>query len=142
MARRRMTAEQAADKWERKMQTASTDYVAGVEAVTENPMEAAAAAAPKYQRGVQESVESGRYQRGLTAVSLSDWKDNAKTKGAARLASGAAAAAPKMRMRMQQLMSNVEEVQSIINRMPSDTPEQRIERATAWMREMHKRPIK
>ena len=142
MARRRMTAQQAAEKWKRRMQTAGEDYAMGVRAVTESPTAAAAAAAPKYAAGVQRSVDEGRFQRGLEKVSLQEWKDKSIEKGQARLASGAAAAEAKVQDTMGKIMTNVDEVLAIVERMPTDTPEQRMQRALVWMQEMHNRPVK
>lgn len=142
MARRRVTAAQATAKWERRMATAGEDYSEGVRAVTESPTQAAAAAKSKYVAGVEAAARSGRYERGLEAVSLEEWKQKAVDKGSARLASGAQAAVPKMRSRMEQILRNEEEVLAIVEAMPSDTVEQRMQRALTWMMEMNKRPVK
>lgn len=142
MARRQITAAQATDKWQRRMATAGEDYADGVRAVTDSPTQAAAAAKSKYVAGVESAARTGRYERGLEAVSLEEWKSKAIEKGAARLASGAQAAVPKVRSRMEQILANGREVQQIVEAMPDDTPEQRMQRALVWMQEMHKRPVK
>lgn len=142
MARRRLTAEQAADKWQRRMQTAAEDYTTGVNAVTESPTAAAAEQANKYQVGVQEAVAQGRFQRGLERVSLQDWKTAAVEKGAPRLATGATAAAPLVRTRLQQIFAAQDEVLAIVDQMPTDTLEQRIAKSTRWQMEMSRRRVK
>ena len=142
MARRQITAQQATEKWQRRMSTAGEDYSEGVKAVTDSPTQAAAAAKQKYVAGVEAAARSGRYERGLEAVSLEEWKQKAIEKGAGRLASGAQAAVPKVRQRMEQILANGRDVQQIVHQMPSDTPEQRMQRALVWMQEMHARPVK
>lgn len=88
------TADQIASKWVNSMQNASTAAIQGVAAVTENPMEKAAAAQDRYQSGVAKAVANGKYADGCRSVSLSAWQQAFKTKGAPRMAEGAVAAKP------------------------------------------------
>lgn len=91
------SAQQALAAWKQAMANPQTsqNYVAGINAVTESPMEKAAAAADQYQAGVMQAVASGKFAANLRAVPLSTYKQNAVAVGAPRLATGAQKASPK-----------------------------------------------
>lgn len=122
-----------ANKWAQAMQSAGPAYQAGIDRVTESPMAKAAQNAAGYLQGVQDAVNSGKWQAGLNRSSLQDWKNAAKTNGSQRLGSGATLAKPKVQAFLQQflpvLANNVAQVQS----MPNATFEQRKQRAIAMM---------
>ena len=136
------TAAQAAQRWKQRMATASEDYKAGVERVSEAPGVAAAAAADRYASGVAEAVASGRYAERAASVSLGDWKRLTLEKGPARLAQGASAAESKVQAVMQQIMANIESVKAEIDSMPRTTLEDRINRSVAYMRGMAARKVR
>lgn len=93
------TAQQAQAAWLAAMGAASTKqkYVDGINGFTGNPMALAATqeAMQAYVDGVQRSVDSGRRAAALNGASVADWKNNATTIGAQRLASGAQKAQAK-----------------------------------------------
>lgn len=142
MAKRMKTAAQATEKWARKMGQAAQDYREGVESVSESPTMAAAMAQDKYLMGVQQAAQDGKFRRGLEAVSLDEWKRKTVEKGAARLADGSQQAIPKVAATMNQLMDNIAQVKAEVDRMPSNTFEERQARMMAFSRGMHDRPIK
>jgi hypothetical protein len=82
-------------KWQQRMAGAGAAYTAGVNAVTESPMQKAAAALPKALANYTEAVTSGRMAAALNSVPIAFWKSQAAG-GAGKLASGAAKGAPKM----------------------------------------------
>jgi len=127
----------AAANWKARMQTAGTAYSDGIDAVTQSPMEAAANAKDAYAQGVNEAVASGRYERGLRRVSMSDWKKAAKEKGASRLASGANAAAPKMEKFFAVFGPKLMAITDQVRSMPKGTFEERQQRAIAMMNATH-----
>jgi hypothetical protein len=104
------------------MQNPSTTqaYTAGVQAVTQSPM--AAAATPQaeqlYLQGVQASVSSGRRAAGLNSVSLQQWQALAAGKGAQRLSSGAQAAAPKVQAFFQKFGPVFANIKATVAAMP------------------------
>lgn len=95
-------------------------YIDGVAAVTESPM--AKAASPEamqlYESRVMESVRSGKRAKKLLEAPLSRWKDNATKKGAERLASGAQAAADKVRAHFQKWAPIYQQVSDAVSSMP------------------------
>jgi hypothetical protein len=92
------TAADMAAAYQRGMANASQNYIAGINAVTVNPMQLAATdqAMQAYQNGVMRSVSSGRRAAALNAANPATWKTNAVTVGASRLVSGAQKAKPKV----------------------------------------------
>ena len=111
-------------------------YLEGIEAVTESPMEKAAAADQLYLRRVQESVESGRRAARLRETPMSVWKEGAKRKGADRLASGAAAAVEKIRRHFQKWTPIYQEVSREVSTMPKGSTEDSIARVAHVIRRL------
>lgn len=90
-----MALKPAADwgtKWNSGMAAAGPAYTDGVNRVTVSPGQLAAANKAGYVAGVNASQDLWASR---VNVPIGDWKNAATTKGAARLASGAAAAQPK-----------------------------------------------
>lgn len=116
------TAEQSAQAYQQAMSSGVTSqrYKDGVQGVTESPMAKAATpdATQRYLNGIQQSVTSGRRQQALQAVPLQRWKDNTINKGAQRLASGAQAAADKVRTHFQKWTPIYQQVSDSIAAMP------------------------
>lgn len=79
--------------WESGLSGASQKYTDGVNAVTQAPGAAAAAQAGVWAANTQ--AAQSKFARNVAKVGLSQWQQAAATKGAGRLASGAAAGAPK-----------------------------------------------
>lgn len=105
-----LNAQEIASKWERNTQGAVESFKAGVNAVTESPMAAAAKNADNYLRGVTEAVTSGKWQQGLNRVSLQDWKNATAGKGATRIAEGVRTSKPKMQAFLQDFLPHVQNV--------------------------------
>lgn len=87
------TAAQAVANWLSAMGSPTTrqKYIDGINGFNGNPMALAAApdAMQAYIDGVTRSVTSGKRANALNNASVTDWKNNATSVGAQRLASGA-----------------------------------------------------
>ena len=129
------SAEAVTQKWVTRMQGASTAYKDGINAVTQSPTEQAANASDRYLAGVQASVDSGRYQDRLRAVTLEDWKRASVGKGATRLGSGAEASRDKYRERMAVLLPAIDRI--VQGLPPRGDTGQNIQRAVQMMQQMH-----
>jgi len=138
MAGPRVTAEQFVEKHNRRTKAALADMRAGVERVTTAPGVAAAAKADKMRTNLIESLDSGKWQRRVAAVSVEDWKHAMIDKGVNRVAAGVDAAAPKVRQFAEQLLSHQSGLMSTVNAMPDLTLEDSIGRMTTWVRGMSK----
>ncbi len=117
----------------------ATAYISkGIDRVTESPMEKAAQKQDKMLNNLNEAVAKGKWKRGLEAVSLDDWKRKFKDQGVARIAGGATAAVPKMQRFADQLLPFQDDLQRKVKAMPDTSFEDRVNRATEWIRGMHK----
>src|SRR6185437_696848 len=126
-------ASQWSQNYVQGMQGATGKYTQGVQGVNESPTVAAARKLDAYLAGVQQAVSSGLMARRLQSVSLQSWQQAAIKKGAPRLATGASAAKGKVDAFAQKAAPIFANLQSTVNQMPSDTTDQRIQKAVAWM---------
>lgn len=108
-------------KWRDRMQNATQAMKDGVNAVTESPMEKAAANVDKYVQGVQDAAANGTFERGLREVSLGDWKTAMTEKGAANMANGVRSLTPRAQRAMTDLFQFADGVSSEIRSMPKVT---------------------
>lgn len=127
------SATEIGQKWVNNTSAAGPAYVAGIQAVTASPMEAAAQAADRYVQGVQRSVTDGTFQRGLRRVSLGDWKDASIKKGANRLADGARQAKDKMTGFLTEFLPHLKRGQDMLASMPRGDINQNIQRMVAMV---------
>lgn len=126
-----LNPQQVAAKWTRNLSAAGESIRQGVMAVTESPTAKAAQAQDRFLAGVQASVASGKWQRGLQRVTLEDWRQSMLEKGLNRIATGAAAAEGKMTSFMTEWLPFEERVVSALP--PRGTLEQNIQRAVEVM---------
>ena len=127
----------ASARWKTAMASAGPSYSAGIDLVTTSPTELAAQNVQGWLQGVTEAAMSGRFEKGLRKVSLAQWKDAAKTKGAARLGSGAAAAQPKMDRFFASFGPKLEQITAATRSMPKTTYEERQARMVAQSNAVH-----
>jgi hypothetical protein len=124
--------QQVADKWARNLGSSVESIKSGVAAVTTAPTEKAAMRADAYASGVQQSVATGKFQRGLRRVTLADWQRAIINKGIPRISAGAAEAKPKMAAFLTEFLPHVESgVASLPARGDTET---NINRAVQMMR--------
>lgn len=128
------TSQQAAANWKNGMANSTAKLTAGVNAVTESPTAKAARRIDAYLAGVQRAVQSGKTQAALNAVTVDQWKTAMLTKGVQRVASGAAAATPKVQAFMDQFLPFLAAGVQQLSSMPRGDLEQNIARATQMMR--------
>lgn len=86
------TSAQITKKWATNTVAAGQAMRDGINAVTDNPMQKAAAAADRLVAGVQRAVASGKFQQNTQSVSLATWKNRMLQKGVPRVADGVTAA--------------------------------------------------
>lgn len=133
---KRLDAMAIAEKQLRRAQAATSDYQAGIENVTEAPTHRAARKKDKYRAGVQAALDSGKYEEGLMAVGLEEWKDAAKKKGGDRYASGVAASAPKVQAFWAEFAPFQEAAKKEIDALPDATLDQRLQKMVANAKKM------
>ena len=138
----KLTAAEATEKWGRRLKGSGEDIRRGIDRVTEAPGQKAARAADKMLAGVQQSISDGTWQSQVAGVSLEEWKEKAKNKGIGRIAAGVDAAMPKHVQTMERVLAAVDATKAEVDRMPSTTLEDRINRMVAFSRGMSSRKIK
>jgi hypothetical protein len=123
-----------ADKQIQKAQNAGPDWLAGINAVTDSPMAAAAAKQQKMLSNLTSSVTSGKWAAGLLSVSTAAWQQACATKGQARYGAGVAAARDKIVAFQTQWQPFVAAQAAKVNAMPDLTLEDRLNKASAMGR--------
>lgn len=132
----RVTPQEAANKWSRRLGAAGEDIRRGIERVSVAPGQQAAAQQPKMRARTLEAIDSGKWARNTAAVTLPDWKRAAIDKGVPRIASGATDAEPKMAAFMSELLPAVDAAVARVDAMPSTTLDDNIARMTTFVRQM------
>lgn len=133
-----ITPEEFADKLARRLKAAIPDIQAGIQKVTENPMQKAASKKAKMLQNVTEAVQSGKWEAGLRRVSLDEWKQKFTEKGVNRIAQGIDSSKDKVVAFATQLLEYEKTLKGQIDQMPDLTLEDSLNRMTTWMRGMSK----
>lgn len=133
-----ITPEEFADKLARRLKAAIPDIQAGIQKVTENPMQKAATKKAKMLQNVTEAVQSGKWEAGLRRVSLDEWKQKFTEKGVNRIAQGIDSSKDKVVAFATQLLEYEKTLKGQIDQMPDLTLEDSLNRMTTWMRGMSK----
>lgn len=134
----KLTPQQFQEKHARRLKGATEDIRMGVDRVTEAPTKAAAAKKDKMRQRLVESIDSGKWERGLNRVSLEDWKKSMTEKGIGRIASGIDGAADKVVSFAGEFLPFLDNVQKKVRSMPDITLEDSIARMTTQVREVAK----
>jgi hypothetical protein len=131
---KRLTVAQVVQRWADRGAASGDTVRNGVNAVTESPMEKAAARKDAWLAGVQRAAQSGKYENNLRAVSLQDWKQSMLNKGIANMQNGYTNGKAKFTRFMNEWMPYAQQISDQIKQMPKGTLQQGIDRATAAIR--------
>ena len=118
----------ATERQIRKAQASVTDYIDGVQGVTESPTLQASRKKEKMRAGINAALDSGKWEDGLLSVTLDSWKASTVKKGGERYASGIADSEEKTRAFHEEFSSFVGSVQDKVRQMPDTTLDQRLQR--------------
>ena len=132
----KLTAQEFAEKWNRRLASSLEDVRAGIDRVTIAPTTQAAAKKDKMRSRVVDAIDSGKWERGLKRVSLEDWKNKTKNKGLSRIASGAEESKGKMADFGAELLPYIDSGQQKLSNMPDLTLQDSIARSSAWITHM------
>lgn len=108
MAKNMPNASDVATRWQQGFANAGTKWSAGVNSVDRAPGIDAAASKDRYLAGVQANAE--KFAANVSRVTLAEWKNACTTKGAARLASGASAGAPKYQAKIGPVLAAIGQI--------------------------------
>lgn len=131
-----LTPDQVAAKWKTRSSGAAADYAAGVAAVTDNPMQKAAAAADLWQQRLAQQEVKDKFRRKLQAVTLESWKAIVASVGQSRYSAGVTEKGDKYAKAIGPVLAYERAGLAAIQRMPNVTPEDKAQRAAAWVRYM------
>ena len=126
------TAQDWLTAWGNGLNAKVANYTKGVNAVQIAPGAAAAAKAEKMRAGVNAAIDSGKWQRNVSAVSLGDWKSAASTKGAQNIPSGVAQAQKTKAAAITKMLADTAAAVAAVQGMPTDTLQQRIAKSSAY----------
>lgn len=132
----RLTAAEFQEKHARRLKAAIPDVQKGIDRVTVNPCELAAAKQDKMLTNLQAAVQSGKWAAGLRRVDLNSWKKAARDVGAGRISAGIDAAKDKVISFAQDLLAHEDRALASIASMPDVTLEDNINRMVTWSRKM------
>lgn len=132
----KLTAVEFQEKHARRLKAAVEDVRKGIDRVTENPCDKAAAKQDKMLTNLTAAVNSGKWAAGLKRVSLEDWKKAARDIGVNRIAAGIDAAKSKTIAFAEVLLPHIDRQLEKIKTMPDITLDDNINRMTTFIRGM------
>ncbi len=132
----KLTAAEFQEKHARRLKAAVEDVRKGIDRVTENPCEKAAAKQDKMLTNLTAAVTSGKWAAGLKRVSLEDWKKKARDIGVNRIAAGIDGAKEKTIAFAEQLLPYIDREKAKIASMPDVTLDDNINRMVSFVRGM------
>lgn len=138
----RVTAQQLADKWGRRMQAAAPDIQAGVDRTQKDPGALAAAQKNLWAAKLADPATQNAWATNVAKVGAAGWKDAMKTKGIPRLQTGIARAQTTKIPRWTALLSAVDAATADANATPRGTLDQNLARANTFARSMSARAPK
>jgi len=132
----KLTAAEFQEKHARRLKASVEDMRRGIDRVTENPCEKAAAKQDKMLMNLTASVNSGKWANGLKRVGLEDWKKKARDIGVNRVAAGIDGAKDKVVSFAEVLLPHIDRGIAKIKAMPDITLDDNINRMTSFVRHM------
>lgn len=132
----KLTPAEFQEKHARRLKGATEDIRRGIDRVTDNPCEKAAAKQDKMLTNLTASVQNGKWAAGLKRVSLEQWKAKARDIGVNRIAAGIDGAKDKVVAFAEQLLPHIDREQAKIAGMPDVTLDDNINRMTSFIRGM------
>ena len=132
----KLTAAEFQEKHARRLKASTEDIRRGIDRVTENPCEKAAAKQDKMLTNLTTSITNGKWAAGLKRVSLEEWKSKARDIGVNRIAAGIDGAKDKVVAFAEVLLPHIDRQQAKIKAMPDVTLDDNINRMTTFIRGM------
>jgi hypothetical protein len=134
----RMSGNDFAEKWGRRLSGATEDIRKGVENVTEAPGAKAASKKAKWVAKMTDAAVQDKWAKNVSAVTVDEWKRKTLEVGIGRVSAGVSAATSKMSKFGEQLLSYQENNLPKIRSMPDVTLSDSKARMDAWFDIMSK----
>jgi hypothetical protein len=138
----RVTPAEYAEKWGRRMKGATADIARGVGKVKEAPGIAAARQVDAMRANVNAAIDDGTWGAQVAAVTLPEWQKSMTEKGVGRVAAGVDQAMPNQTQMAERLLAAVDASVAVVDRLPSGTLEDSVNRASTFIREMSARKLR
>ena len=132
----KLTPAQFQEKHARRLKASVNDIKDGIDRVTENPCDKAAAKQDKMLTNLTAAVQSGKWAAGLKRVDLATWKAKARDIGVNRIAAGIDGAKDKVVKFAEELLPHIDREQAKLAGMPDVTLDDNINRMTSFIRGM------
>ena len=132
----KLTATEFQEKHARRLKAAVEDVRKGIDRVTENPCEKAAAKQDKMLTNLTAAVVTGKWAAGLKRVPLEKWKKQTRDVGVNRIAAGIDAAKEKVVSFAEVLLPHIDRGKDKINTMPDVTLDDNINKMVTFVRHM------
>jgi len=132
----KLSASEFQEKHARRLKASVEDIRKGIDRVTENPCEKAAAKQDKMLANLTRAVNDGKYAAGLKRVTLEEWKRKARDIGVNRVAAGIDGAKEKVVAFAEVLLPHIDRGREKIKAMPDVTLDDNINRMTSFIRHM------
>ena len=132
----KLTATEFQEKHARRLKASVEDVRKGIDRVTENPCEKAAAKQDKMVANLTRAVADGKWAAGLKRVTLEEWKRKARDIGVNRIAAGIDGAKDKTIDFAEDLLPHIDRGRDKIKAMPDVTLDDNINRMTSFIRHM------
>lgn len=108
-------------KYKDRSLAAVQDYTDGAMKVTVAPTQLAAQAAPKWIAKLQQAFSDGTYVASLQGVSLGEWQQAVKDKGAANYRTGISNLSPRSAKAMADQQAYADQVRQEVAQMPNNS---------------------
>jgi hypothetical protein len=131
-----ITAAESTDKWSKNTKAAGQDMVNGINRVTVAPGVLAAKQKAKMLARLTAAVNDGTWEKRVAAVTAQQWKDAMINKGVGRVSAGVDGAIEKRGKFDNWLISRVTASVAALEKMPSQTVDDGINRMVAHVRFM------
>jgi len=132
----KLTPTEFQEKHARRLKASVEDVRKGIDRVTVNPCELAAAKKDKMLTNLTASINSGKWERGLKRVPLEEWKRKTRDIGVNRIAAGIDGAKEKVISFAEVLLPHIDRGIEKIKGMPDVTLDDNINRMTSFIRHM------
>ena len=130
------------EKWARKLKAATEDIRVGVDRTDKNPAEEAIKAKELMKKKILEAIESGRWEKALSKVTLDEWKRKMKEFGVRNISVGVDKAKAKRAEFDRWLIDAVNGALGEIRTEKTGDIEDSIARMSEFIRGMAKRKYK
>ena len=125
------TAQQATDKYTKRVQQAGPDYTAGIQN-SGSWVEGALAAAARRNAGLQQAIANGSIDRGIQNKGDGGWKTATLAKGPTNYTNSVQQAGPKYNAGMNKAMAFQQAAQSATANIDTSTQSGRLQKMMVW----------